>query len=126
MKSKGWIQQRSAQDYLFSVAHPLTLAQKGDLLALIADFPLSQETREKVANRLHKFLFLAAQSSFTFSWKDPAAIIASNEALEKKGKCTSRKCLMQNFSWKSVSMLPIFLSLNLREEFFYRPSQPPF
>ncbi|MFS8563539.1 MAG: hypothetical protein LVR00_04130 [Rhabdochlamydiaceae bacterium] len=97
MKSKGWIQQRSAQDYLFSVAHPLTLAQKGDLLALIADFPLSQENREKVANRLHKFLFLAAQSSFTFSWKDPAAIIASNEALEKEREVHEQKMLDAKF-----------------------------
>lgn len=101
MKSKGWIEQRSAQDFLFSVAasraHPLALGQKEDLLAILADLPLRREDREQIATRLHTFLFQAAHSSFAFSWKDAAAVKTFNAALEAEREAHEAKMLDAKF-----------------------------
>ena len=85
---KGWIQQKP-QEIHYSLSsdakyHPLTSMQTEDLLALIADLPISHRDREKVVRRIRTFFFQVAHASFSFAWNDNGSKTRFEKALGKE------------------------------------------
>ena len=85
LKDKRWVETRGATDFYYSItargSNPLSLIQTENIFAFLAHTALAQEDRIRVAQRLRAFFFGAAQSSFSFSWKNPELEGSAKSAL---------------------------------------------
>ena len=126
-KTKGWIKQRAQEDIYYSLSsqctNPLIFIQKGDVLSLVSDLPISTFQRDKVVKRLSTFFFQIAHASFLFSWKSNSALMPNTvkEALMKEKESHYRKMIEAQFSLDQIlSSLKVSLTAVKRKYLFHQ------